>query len=438
MKPFVKWAGGKRQILPTIIKFVKESVAECDDEYYYIEPFLGGGAVFFELRPKRAIINDLNSDLMNAYNVIKSNDYLTLIARLKEYEQSYKKDSDEFYYEMRRRDREPEWKFVTNVERAARMIFLNRTCYNGLYRVNGKGEFNTPIGRYSNPTICDEQTIEEVHDYLSDPENDILILNQSYEKAIEKAKDGDVVYVDPPYDYNDDDGFTKYQMKGFSFADFVMLKECCDKAIDKGAIVIISNNATDKVVDLFSQDSKYRIYYNLTKISTLRMINCKADSRHTGEEVIIWGMSNSLPQANDINKLIMLACKCDNDYIKNIKQICEDLSLGSERQVAYYLSALQFLNYITQHHTVSQNLIQFNGDRNLIEGDIFEQLNNKSIFKTLYLMAMNQADKISKIVIEEEIAKRYASLSSSTVTRRASTVKAWIDWMVEYTKKQKK
>lgn len=435
MKPFVKWAGGKRQILPTIIKFVKESINECDDSFFYIEPFLGGGAVFFELKPKKAIINDLNSDLMNAYNVIKSESYTNLINRLKEYERQYRVDSDEFYYETRRRDREPEWQYVTDVERAARMIFLNRTCYNGLYRVNGKGEFNTPIGRYTNPTICDEQTITEVHNYLSDPNNEIMILNQSYEHAIEKARDGDIIYVDPPYDYNDDDGFTKYQMKGFSFLDFVELKECCDKAIDKGATVIISNNATDKVIDLFSQDSKYRVYYNVTKISTLRMINCKADSRHTGEEVIIWGVLNSLPQVNDINKLITFACKCNDEYIKDVQKIRDDLNLGTERQVAYYLSALQFLNYITQQHTVSQNLLQFDGNRDLIEKDIFEQLNRKNIFNVLYLKSKTQASKITKKEIEEEITKTYSSLSSSTVSRRASTIKSWLDWMLEYSKK---
>lgn len=435
MKPFVKWAGGKRQILSTIIKFIKESINESDvNSYTYIEPFLGGGAVFFELKPERAIINDLNSDLINAYRVIKSNQYIDLINSLKEYEQAYRKDSDDFYYETRRKDRELTWIYATPLERATRMIFLNKTCYNGLYRVNGKGEFNTPIGRYSNPTICDEQTIKEIHDYLSDDKNKISIMNESYEKAIDKAKDGDIIYVDPPYDYQDDDGFTKYQMKGFSFSDFETLKECCDKAIDKGAIVIISNNATDKVVNLFLQDSKYRIFYNLTKISTLRMINCKANSRHTGEEVLIWGMSNSLPQAKDINQLITFACKCNDEYLKDITRIKNDLKLGSERQVAYYLSALQFLNYITQQHTVSQNLLQFNGNRDFIEKDIFNQLKKKNIFQSLYLKSKDQLTKVSRYEIEEEVSKRYSSLSHSTVVRRASTIRAWLEWMLEYSK----
>lgn len=109
--------------------------------------------------------------------------------------------------------------------RAARMIFLNRTCYNGLYRVNSKGQFNTPMGRYHNPLICDETNIKEIYEYLSNPENHIEIMNGSYEDAIKKAKDGDVIYNDPPYDYEDDDNFTKYQMAGFSFADFQKLKE---------------------------------------------------------------------------------------------------------------------------------------------------------------------------------------------------------------------
>ena len=166
------------------------------------------------------------------------------------------------------------------------MIFLNRTCYNGLYRVNSKGQFNTPIGRYRNPTICDRQNITEIHEYLSSPENDIRILNGSYEEAIKLARDSDVIYIDPPYDYEDDDGFTKYQMSGFTFEDFRKLKSECDKALNKGAFVIISNNATQKVINLFEQDPNYKIFYDISKFPTLRSINCNGAERKTGKEAI--------------------------------------------------------------------------------------------------------------------------------------------------------
>ena len=222
MKPFIKWAGGKRQILKRINEFINDSEYE-GSSYTYIEPFLGGGAVFFDKCPPKAIINDLNSDLINAYRVIKSDKYLDLIEELKKHKLEYFKDKDDHYYSVRAWDREEGWpNNHTDVERAARMIFLNRTCYNGLYRVNSKGQFNTPIGRYNNPTICDEENIKAIHEYFSNSNNSIEIMNESYEYAIRKSKDGDIIYIDPPYDYEDDDGFTKYHMKGFTFEDFVI------------------------------------------------------------------------------------------------------------------------------------------------------------------------------------------------------------------------
>ena len=159
MKPFVKWAGGKRQILSRINEYVQDSIDDNPD-YTYIEPFLGGGAVFFSLHPKKAIINDLNEDLINAYRIIKSDNYSELIDKLKEFSDEYHNAPDEFYYHIREWDRVDNWMGAhDDVDRAARMIFLNRTCYNGLYRVNSKGQFNTPMGRYRNPLICDETNI---------------------------------------------------------------------------------------------------------------------------------------------------------------------------------------------------------------------------------------------------------------------------------------
>jgi len=318
MKPFVKWAGGKRQILSRINDYVQDSIYDNPD-YTYIEPFLGGGAVFFSLHPKKAIINDLNEDLINSYRIIKSGNYLKLIDKLKEFSKEYHDAPDEFYYHIREWDRVDDWMDThDDVDRAARMVFLNRTCYNGLYRVNSKGQFNTPMGRYRNPLICDENNIKEIHEYLSNPENHIEIMNGSYEDAIEKAKDGDVIYIDPPYDYEDDDGFTKYQMSGFSFEDFQKLKEKCDKAVDKGAFVIISNNATTKVMNLFEEDPKYKIFYDPNCFPSLRSINCKGDDRRTGSEVIFWGMNNSIPfpQANEIKKVIDLV-QAGDEIIEN-------------------------------------------------------------------------------------------------------------------------
>ena len=439
VRPFVKWAGGKRQILPFILRMINEAVEEQNGEQHaYIEPFLGGGAVFFELQPHKAVINDLNEELINAYNVIKSDDYSKLIDKLKEYEKEYKDEPDEFYYEIRRKDREPGWKTCGAVERAARMIFLNKTCYNGLYRVNKRGEFNTPMGRYSNPTICDEQTLVAVHDYLSDKGNDISILNESYEAAMLKATDGDIIYVDPPYDYEDDDGFTKYQLEGFSFEDFVKLKKQCDLAIQRGATVIISNNATDKVLELFKQDPNYKIYYNVTKLHTLRMINCKGAARKTGKEVVILGMLYALPQANEINKIVLLASKCNDEYIKNKEAIKVDLNLGSERQVAYYLSALFYLGYLDGRGEIAPKLLKLRGEIERVEEDIFSTLRNDLYCKEEFVYAKLNGKPVRKAVIEEKIASKNSNLSKSTIERRASTIKAWIEWMLAYSKENSK
>lgn len=426
MKPFVKWAGGKRQILDRIMRYIDCSTE--DDDYRYVEPFLGGGAVFFHLKPQKAIINDLNSDLINAYEVIKSNHYRELIELLNEHERAYKEDAEEHYYAVRNWDREPGWpNNHSAIERAARMIFLNRTCYNGLYRVNSKGEFNTPLGRYLNPTICDEINIEEVHNFLNN--NDIDIRNKSYDDILIECGAKDLIYIDPPYDYKDDDGFTKYQMAGFSFDDFIKLKQCCDETIDKGACVVISNNATEKVLNLFIQDRNYTAYYPDT-FSTLRNINCKGAERRTGKEVIIVGVSYKIvPQANDMNKIIKLA-SAGEDILENKEKAKKILEVTTDRQVAYYLSALKFFKYIISSNKFSDRFLEMNFDEKLIAADIYNQLKeNKDIIKFIGTNAtINE--------IATYLQKKYEDLAVATAERRASTIYRWIQWLNEYEKQK--
>lgn len=432
MKPFVKWAGGKRQILSRIKDYIKDAISEDTNQTFrYIEPFLGGGAVFFDLAPQKAIINDLNSDLINAYQVIKSNEYLTLIELLKDYKRRYDADKDGVYYDTRQLDRNPDWpNTMSSVERAARMIFLNKTCYNGLYRVNSRGEFNTPIGRYHNPLICDENTITEIHKYLSS--NDIEILNASYEVAIEKATDGDIVYIDPPYDYQDDDGFTKYQMQGFTFEDFTDLKFVCDCAIDRGAIIILSNNATDKVIALFGEDPRYKIGYYPEQFNTLRSINSKGTERKTGKEVIILGMPDGIPfpQANNIEKVIDLLMMEEDDLLDKDKLLYV-LNVNAERQIAYYLSALKFFGYMTHQRKFTEKANKIRKKRELIEEDIIHQLMTKKvnvIFLKAYNSYINNNNKIDMELIINDLKK--SGFSESTAKRRASTVRAWIEWLI--------
>lgn len=431
MKPFVKWAGGKRQILKKINEFINDSEYE-GSSYTYIEPFLGGGAVFFDKQPQKAIINDLNSDLINAYKVIKSDDYLELIKLLKQHKEEYLLDKDDYYYTVRAWDRDDNWpKNHSDVERAARMIFLNRTCYNGLYRVNSKGQFNTPIGRYANPMICDEENITEIHNYLANPNNNIEIMNASYEEAIRKAKDGDIIYLDPPYDYEDDDGFTKYQMKGFAFDDFVNLKKECDDAINRGAFVIISNNATTKVLNLFNQDPKYKIFYDVNEFQTLRSINCKGAERKTGNEAIFWGMNSNIPfpQANDMNKIIKLVMS-DECVLTDKLKAMELLKVTTERQVAYYLSALLFLKYITHEKKFTNRANNIKHNDELIKNDIYNQLFDNSLFKECY-DNYRELGNVNVNELRNKISNSNPSMAESTVNRRASTIKAWVEWMFE-------
>lgn len=429
MRPFVKWAGGKRQILSRINEFINDSIFG-NSQYTYIEPFLGGGAVFFDNMPQKAIINDLNEDLINAFKVIQSNNYEELIELLDVHARLYQHNPDEHFYEVRSWDRELNWPDnYSCVERAARMIFLNRTCYNGLYRVNSKGQFNTPIGRYKNPTICARENLIEIHNYLSSTKNEIEIMNSSYEEAIKKAKDGDVIYIDPPYDYEDDDGFTKYQMSGFTFDDFKRLKEECDKALNKGAFVIISNNATKKVVELFEQDSNYEIFYDISKFTTLRSINCVGSKRKTGKEAIFWGMNNNIPfpLANDMNKLIKLLM-AEEDVLSDKNKAKEILGVKTIRQVTYYLSALLFFKYSTHDKKFTELAQTIKGNEDAIIKDIYYQLLGNKLFKDAYDKFYYEV-QVDISTIKKDVAKTKRYISESTINRRASTIKSWVEWM---------
>jgi len=423
MKPFVKWAGGKRQILKYIRNFIDNSHEDSNNDFTYIEPFLGGGAVLFDLKHKNAIINDLNSDLINAYSIIKSEKYIQLIESLKKYEIEYKFNPDEFYYDVRARDREDDWKNkYDDVDRAARMIFLNRTCYNGLYRVNSKGQFNTPIGRYSNPIICDENNIIKIHNYLS--ENDVKIYNYSYEKVIDMAKENDIVYIDPPYDYEDDDGFTKYQMEGFTFENFKELKVHCDKALERGAYVIISNNATTRIIDLFD-DPKYKVFYDPNRLNTKRLINCNASARNNGKEIIFWGVPCIFPQANSLEKIIKLVMNEEALFDKEKAKAI--LEVNSDRQVSYYYSSLVYIGLVKSNKRLNDETKESCIDEKKLKKLITKKLLEKELFNKLYKYFLDKP--IDTEILIEEVKRLNSKLNSDTIKRRASTVKAWLEWL---------
>ncbi len=266
--PVVKWVGGKRQLISEISKYYPKFSGT------YFEPFLGGAAVLFHFQPKVAIVNDNNAELVNLYNVIKNNPEL-LISDLKKHI-----NDKEYFYEIRSLDRDKEkYGRLTPIERASRILFLNKTCYNGLFRVNSSGEFNTPFGRYKNPNIVNEITINAVSRYFNSVE--ISILNVDFENAVKNAKKGDFVYFDPPYDpISDSSNFTGYTKIGFDRAEQLRLKYLCDDLKKRDVKFLLSNSATDFIWELYKD-------YSRTKITATRAINSKAEGRGVVEEVLV-------------------------------------------------------------------------------------------------------------------------------------------------------
>ncbi len=268
ISPVVKWVGGKRQLLKDIEQHIPTTYSR------YFEPFLGGGAVLFHLQPKNAVINDQNSELINLYSMIK--DFPEeLIADLKQHE-----NEEDYFYNIRSLDREREqFEQLSNIKKASRIIFLNKTCFNGLFRVNSSGEFNTPFGRYKNPNIINEVTIKAISNYFID--NNIKILNCDYQKSLFNIRKGAFIYFDPPYDpISDSSSFTGYTKNGFNRGEQERLKEVCDTYNSKGIKFLLSNSSTDFIKNLYKD-------YNIHTVSAKRNINSKGDGRGCVQELLI-------------------------------------------------------------------------------------------------------------------------------------------------------
>lgn len=265
--PFLKWVGGKRQIMPIIDQHLPRDIK------HYIEPFIGGGAVFFHLQPKKAILNDFNSELINVYSVIK-NDVEGLLIDLVKH-----KNESAYFYEIRRVDRTKEFKNLTAVERASRVIYLNKTCFNGLYRVNSSGEFNSPFGRYKNPNILNEPILRAVSDYLN--ENDIQLRNSDYEEILQEADNKSFVYLDPPYHpVSESSNFTGYVQGGWDVNDQIRLREACDQLNKRGVKFLQSNSLSDFIKEQYKG-------YNISIVKANRSVNSNGEKRGEVEEVLI-------------------------------------------------------------------------------------------------------------------------------------------------------
>ncbi|MFU0825900.1 DNA adenine methylase [Clostridium sp.] len=266
--PVLKWAGGKRQLLRDIIKHIPEKYST------YYEPFLGGGAVLFELQPNKAVVNDINGELINVYLMIRDH-VEELIEDLKKY-----KNEDEYFYKIRELDRDKnKYNQLSNVKKASRIIYLNKTCYNGLFRVNSQGQFNVPFGRYKNPNIVNATILRAASNYFNKAK--ITFKCGDFEDAVKGARKGSFIYFDPPYDpVSDTSSFTGYDIGGFDKEEQIRLKKLCDKLNQRGVKFLLSNSATDFILDLYRD-------YNITIVKANRAINSQGNKRGKVDEVLV-------------------------------------------------------------------------------------------------------------------------------------------------------
>lgn len=274
-RPFLKWAGGKSQMLDQFEELFPK------DYNNYLEPMVGAAAVFFHLYTtgrlkNKSVLIDINQELLNCYEVIRDN-VEELITSLKKLRKRYKRQTEEAYYQIRKWDRKEDFVKRSKVEKAARTIFLNKVCYNGLYRVNGNRQFNTPIGRYKNPTICDEENLQIVKVALQKAE----LLTTDFEKSLEIASSGDFVYFDPPYyPLSKTANFTSYTEQDFTEDDQKRLKDTFEKLAEKGCKVMLSNSDTKFIRDLYKK-------FNIHTVYAKRYINSNSEGRGVIAEIVV-------------------------------------------------------------------------------------------------------------------------------------------------------
>lgn len=239
----------------------------------YYEPFIGGGALFFELQPKRAVINDYNKELINVYRVIRDNPD-ELIEDLKQHE-----NTATYFYALRALDRKSDFDALTDIQHASRIIYLNKTCYNGLYRVNNEGQFNVPFGKYRNPNIINEPIIRAVSKYLR--AGNIQIVNEDYDTVLRDVPVNAFVYLDPPYHpISESSNFTGYIRGGWSEKDQIRLRDVCNRLNEKGVKFLLSNSATAFIKEIYNG-------YDIHTVQATRIVNSVSTGRGQIDELLI-------------------------------------------------------------------------------------------------------------------------------------------------------
>jgi len=290
-RPFLKWVGGKTQLLPTLLYLIPKEIKT------YYEPFTGGGSVFWALaeekRFKKAVLNDWNAELTNTYTVIRDMPD-QLISQLNIFADEYTADSEGTFDTIRAFDRD-DLSQHSKVIRAARMIFLNKTCYNGLYRVNKSGQFNSPLGKFdSPPTICDEENLRACSDVLAEG---TTIHTGDFAKVVKDAVEGDVVYFDPPYEpISNTADFTSYTSVGFGMDDQLRLATLFKELAGRGVRAFMSNHDTPSIREMYEG-------FEIVTVKARRNINSKGDSRGHVMEVIV--VSHSVPKEESLFDLAM-------------------------------------------------------------------------------------------------------------------------------------
>jgi len=260
-KPFVKWAGGKSRLLKELYKYVPEYKT-------YYEPFVGGGALFFAQAPDNAVISDTNGELINAYQVVR-NDVQGLISKLSEFA-----NCESLYLDVRTLNP----LILTPIERAARFIYLNKTCYNGLYRVNSKNQFNVPFGNYKNPNFCDQSTLKACSKALAKPNVEICAVG--FQSVLDKPQEADFVYLDPPYFPVDTTSFVGYSKNGFGEKDHEDLAQGFEQMSERGVKVLLSNSNTEWVQERYKN-------FNIIEVLGNRSIGAKGSTRGKVSELLI-------------------------------------------------------------------------------------------------------------------------------------------------------
>lgn len=271
MKPILKWAGGKRQLSSIIIPLVPII------KNIYYEPFFGGGAIFFELSPKKSILNDINGELVNLYNVFLDSKLLEeFIALLRIHEKNHSK---EYFYKIREMDRIPDFQNLPRLIRAARILYLNKSCFNGLYRVNSDGYFNVPFNNADKVNLVDELNFREISSFFTS--NKVTFHSEDFEKVVSNSIKGDFVYFDPPYDViRDKQSFTTYAKESFGAEEQKRLFRVCSELDKKEVKWLLSNHNTPFINEIYKT-------FTIQVIQAKRMINSKADRRGLVDEVLI-------------------------------------------------------------------------------------------------------------------------------------------------------